>query len=353
MGGLLAALLVALALPVQALAAGPIAPAQTCSLTLDYHEGKTPLTGVGFSIYQVATVDETGELAATEAFTQFHLNIRGKDDAAWRALASTLEGYILRDKIPATAAGTTDSQGRLTFSPLPTGLYLVLGDRLTLEGKVYDPQPFMVLLPTLDKVEDAWAYQVTVTPKHTVRDEPSEPTPQTVSRKVLKVWKDTDHEEERPQEVVVQLLRNGDVYDTVTLSNHNGWRYTWTGLDANDDWNVVEELMDDYMVEVTQEGITFVVTNTYTEDLPDEPTPEGPGPEPTPQPTPGIPDEPDEPGKPTNPDTPPEDLDIPDEGVPLAKLPQTGQLWWPVPFMLCGGLVFLIAGLLQRRRYEA
>lgn len=32
------------------------------------------------------------------------------------------------------------------------------------------------------------------------------------------------------------------------------------------------------------------------------------------------------------------------------KLPQTGQLWWPVPVLTCGGLGCIVVGLLRRRR---
>lgn len=34
------------------------------------------------------------------------------------------------------------------------------------------------------------------------------------------------------------------------------------------------------------------------------------------------------------------------------KLPQTGQLWWPVPMLLCVGLACVVVGLVRRRRDE-
>lgn len=34
------------------------------------------------------------------------------------------------------------------------------------------------------------------------------------------------------------------------------------------------------------------------------------------------------------------------------KLPQTGQLWWPVPVLVCAGLGFIVVGLLRRREAE-
>ena len=42
-----------------------------------------------------------------------------------------------------------------------------------------------------------------------------------------------------------------------------------------------------------------------------------------------------------------------DEDVPLSGyLPQTGVLWWPVPIMLCLGILLLTVGTLCRRRDE-
>lgn len=317
---LMAALLL---LPVPALAAGSIDTGREVQLTISYQDGKTALSGAAFDIYRVAAVDATGELTPVSPFDQFNVDIRGKNDAAWKALASTLEGYVLRDDIKPTDSGKTDRQGLLTFpnqaEHLEQGLYLVLGHRHTQGGRIYDAAPFMVLLPALDEDANDWLYDVTVNPKH---ESSPEPDGDTITRKVLKVWADEGHEKDRPQEVIVQLLRDGKVFDTVTLNAANNWRYTWDDLDDRYTWTVVEKELKDYTVTVTREGVTFVVTNTYTEDIPDEPTPT----------TPTTPTTPDTPGKPT--------------------LPQTGQLWWPVPLLLAVGLLFLVLGLLRRRRSE-
>jgi LPXTG-motif cell wall-anchored protein len=43
-------------------------------------------------------------------------------------------------------------------------------------------------------------------------------------------------------------------------------------------------------------------------------------------------------------------VEINDENVPLAdKLPQTGQLWWPIPMLLAFGMLFILTGILRRR----
>ena len=49
---------------------------------------------------------------------------------------------------------------------------------------------------------------------------------------VTKVWDDTDDQDGyRPDDVTVNLLADGKIIDTVTLSEENEWSYAWTKLD--------------------------------------------------------------------------------------------------------------------------
>lgn len=327
-------LMLLMLLPVQVLAEGDIDLNQDVSLTLSCHDGETPLTGAESDIYLAATVDEYGELTPTEDFKQFDVNIRGENDDAWRELASTMEGYVLKNGIAPTDSGETDKQGILEFpcnqKKLQPGLYLVLGQSHTQGGRVYEASPFLVMLPGRDQETGEWIYDVTAEPK--LDSEPVPEVPGTVTRKVLKVWKDEGHEKERPQEITVQLLQDGRVFDTVTLNADSNWRHTWTDLDRDHKWTVVENEVENYTAAVTREGITFVVTNTYDEDVPDESEPSETEPsesEPS-ESEPPVP--PSNPGKPTRP-----------------NLPNTGQLWWPVPVLLAGGFLLIVVGVIRRR----
>lgn len=306
---LLSLLAIVMLVPMNALAAGSIDLDRNVSLTVSCQDDKIPLVGAQFDIYLVATVDEYGKLTATSTFKQFNVDIRGKNDEAWYTLASTLEGYILRDKINPTDSGETDGSGLVSFpnslNSLTAGVYLVLGHRHIQNGYYYDALPFMVMLPGVDHKANDWIYDVSAIAKHDSKPVPDEPD--TDTRKVLKIWEDEGHEQERPQEVIVQLFRNREVYDTVTLNAANNWRYMWTDLDNSYKWTVVEKDVKGYTAEVTREGMTFVVTNTYDENVPDKPT----------------------------------------TGKPV--LPQTGQLWWPVPVMIMAGLLFVVIGLVRRR----
>jgi len=320
--------LLAGSLPVCAQAAGPVDRNRAADLTISYVNDKTALKGAVFHIYQVAEMDSLGKLTETEAFRDYPVDIRGENDEAWKTLATTLEGYVLRDAVTPDRSGETDKAGLLTLADMPHGLYLVLSEEHQQGGRIYETIPFFVLLPSRDRETDEWLYDVTVTPKLNSRPNGGGGGgggSETLTRKVLKVWNDEGSEELRPEEITVQLLRDGKVFDTVTLTADNNWRHTWTELDAELDWTVVEKEPEGYTVEVTREGVTFVITNTPEDvELPEPPTPVGPG-EPPP-------------------------VELPDEPVPSGpKLPQTGQLWWPVPTLVSAGLLLILAGLLRRR----
>ncbi len=305
----------ALMLTAQGFAAETIDPAQAVSMTVSYHDEYTTLAGASFRIYLVATVDASGTLRVTDSFKPYSVDIQAKDGGTWKSLATTLEGYALRDGLTPTDSGVTDELGCLRFptggGTLTQGLYLVLGQRHTQGGIRYDVMPFMVMLPTWDSAKGVWLYDVAADPKY----EATPDVPSTVTRKVLKVWDDAGSESARPKEISVQLLRDGKVYDTVTLNAKNSWRYTWDELGGGYSWTVVEKELSGYTVRVERDGASFLVTNTATPETP-----------PTPTPTP----------------TPPSGK----------KLPQTGQLWWPVPVLAAAGLAFLVVGALVRRRRD-
>lgn len=303
-------------------AAGSIDLTRKPTLTLTCRDGKTALSGAKFSIYRVADADETGELTARSEFDEFDLDIRGKNDRRWREMAQTLESYVLRRELTPADSGKTDKTGMLTFptqgKTLAAGLYLVIGERHTQGGNDYDAEPFFVLLPTQDLENNEWVYDVSANVKFGKTPVPDDGD--TVTRKVLKVWDDDGAEDSRPQEITVELLRNGKVYDTVKLSEKNNWRYTWLDLDADARWSVTEKTVSGYTVSITREGITFVVTNTKKPDRTD---------------TPDTPVKPSNPSKPSSPAKP--------------TLPQTGAVWWHVEALALSGLVFLLLGALDRK----
>lgn len=348
--------------PIQTRAAGDQA-----KLTIQYQQEGTPLRGVSFDLYYVATVDDNAVFKLTEAFARYydHINFRNLSSAEWKNLAEMLRTYAQRDGIQPVASGQTQADGTVTFSGLTPGLYLAAGKNFTQGDYDYVTEPFLAALSDGNAAVTATAKFTRQ--RHTTPSTPSEPTKSTVERKVLKSWKG---EGAHPDAVTIQLLKNGAVYDTVTLNDANNWRYTWSDLDKYEngtliDWQVTESAVSGYKVSVSQEGVTFLITNTKDEpntpsdpNTPDEPIIDIPDDD---IPTTDLPDQPTDPSQP--------DTDIPDNDTPRApaepdqpsktttttkkdKLPQTGALWWPVPVLAAGGLLCLILGVVTKKGNE-
>ena len=263
--------------PVQVFAAGAIDVNKAVHLKIQYIHDKTPVSDVPFDLYYIASVDAYGEFTLAGDFQKYPVMVNGLSTDAWRTLAETLAVYADRDQLKPLDSGKTNAEGNLSFPnkqpSLKPGLYLAVGRKLVKSGYTYTTEPFLVALPNLDRENNAWVYDVTATPKHTQTENPPAPPEQTVERRVLKIWKD-DIPQSRPKEIVIQLLKDGVIYDTVTLNAVNNWRYTWEKLPAyNKDgskivWSVVEKEPEGYTVLIARDGVTFIVTNTYAPDKP-------------------------------------------------------------------------------------
>lgn len=304
-------------LPMSAFAADPIDTSAKGSLTVDYRYESSPISGAAFEIFKIADVDPYVNFTLTQKFAKYPVQLEDNTVESWNSMALTMKGYVQADSIAPDYTATTGSDGKFTLNNLTPGLYLVVGAKHTIGEYTYTTAPFIVSVPGRDAETDEWIYDVTVVPKPSRDENPTdEPTDRVVTRKVLKVWDDKGHVSKRPKEITVQLLKDGEVYETVTLNAANNWRYAWDNLPAyNEDgtkieWTVVEKDVSGYTVKVEQDGITFVITNKYT---------------------------------------PP--ATTPTETKP-PKLPQTGLMWWPVPLLAFLGIAFLAVGFVRRRSHE-
>ncbi|MBQ4051850.1 MAG: Cna B-type domain-containing protein [Oscillospiraceae bacterium] len=95
---------------------------------------------------------------------------------------------------------------------------------------------------------------------------------------VHKVWNDNGSDL-RPGSIDVDLLRDGEVYDSVSLSESNQWSYTWDKLNDRYDWSVSESgVPDGYEADYSRDGTVVMIVNTLTEEIEEEDPPlAGPG----------------------------------------------------------------------------
>lgn len=307
-----------------------------------------------FSIYKVAEYGKNGKYHATKEFEDYDVNWNGLTGAQGRELAKTLEGYVLRDEIIPLKNRRIDS-GKAVFDSLEKGYYLILGEQVKENHKIYKPMPILAGIPSVSK-NGKNSYDLVLAPKYDVEDE--EELDEKEDQKVIKIWKDADGTEVRPASVTVQLLRNGEVYDEVKLNESNNWQYTWKNLSKKYEWHVVEkEVPEGYTVTITKEGNTIIIENTYG-DGGEEGTTEEEGSSGSDDGFTGS-DEgstgsedtsTDDTGTGTGTDTSTGEVPGDTPGKEKDKLPQTGQLWWPVPILAIAGIGVFTIGWVRKVR---
>ena len=287
----------------------------------------------------------------------------------WPDRAKTLAGYTVKKNFN-TREGfeknhyspTLDADAKTaTKTDLKNGLYLITIDSITSGRTTYNFTPILRCLPSLDQEGKKWEAVQRVDSKY---DDPtsgggnSGDSP--ISIKVRKDWKDEGQKSDRPESVTVELLRNGKSYGgTKKLDESGGWTAIWNNLPSSGTYVVNEiSISDKYTVLANQEGNTWVITNTHTTDIEDPDTPLDPGPGGDPGTGGDIPPTNiDDPDVPLDPGRTPGDnaTNIKDPASPAnaAKLPQTGQLWWPVPILAVAGIAFFSIGWLRSRKDES
>lgn len=277
-----------------------------CSLTVHFAEGSRNFSDGTFRIYKVAQLSEAASPTLCAPFDEYPISLEELDSAGWRALAQTLEGYVAADKIQPQQQAQTDEAGNVVFSGLQTGVYLVAGERYQSDEKNFALEPFLISLPNYDQADKQWNYDAVASAKYEAVENPTAESG--TARSVQKIWKDQGAESQRPDSVTVQLLQNGQVYETVTLSQENNWKFEWNNLPSDSCWLLVEkDVPEGYTVSVEQEGNVFVLTNTYRQTVADV--------------------------------------------QPVAPaLPQTGVYWWPVPLLAGAGVVMFVIGWSEARK---
>lgn len=217
---------------------------------------------------------------SVDSFSRYSIDLKQDVQGA----ANALENRILMDGIEADACVTSDSSGKASFTGLESGIYLVVGKEVFQNGVFYMPQVSLVSLSGNLSVDLKYETSVKLSRIH-----------------VLKVWK-KDNKKSRPKSIEVCLLRSdGVVVDKVILNSDNQWSTTWENLSTSYTYSVMEtSVPSGYKESCTREKDTIVLTNTGSDKY---------------------------------------RVEKKDE-----VLPNSGQLWWPVPVLLFVGLVLFGLG---------
>ena len=279
------------------------------SITITYSHGDVTFPGLEVYAYRIADVDNYQYYSLVKPFSDYPVSIHNmQSQQQWKNLATTLTGYIYADNLPADAMVITDHEGVVIMNYMQPGMYLILGTAAENESEIVVFESFFAYLPQYN--DGQWNYNVSLKPKYS--------TPiQKTEYSVVKLWQDTDHSDKRPQQVEVEIYRDGTLYKTEILNDANGWKYTWQTPAGPEKWSVVEKnVPDGYSVSVSENGGVFSIVNSYTPPPSDNP-----------------------------PDDPPPPPHIPDTS-------DTYDIYIYSSLMCVSGLLLIILGVYRNRRYN-
>lgn len=274
------------------------------SLNLICRRDDTILVGMEWRIYRVGKM-QGKELVLEGDFAKYSVSLGELTADENMKAAKTLESYAVADNIPILKNGKTDSKGELKFNGLETGVYLAAGTNLISGEVIYVPSTFLINIAEENAELSYDAY-----PKFIMRS-----TNDFYNKyAVKKVWKgDESALADRPVEIDVEIYCDGSLYDTIKLNSENNWQYSWLSEKDKKNWSVVERnIPSEYTVAIDHNETQFIIENTYKKST-----------------------------------TPPVTTTVSKE-----KIPQTGQLWWPVIPMVGGGVVMIGIGAFLRPKKD-
>ena len=252
-------------------AKAPISPGKDCTLGISYTCDDMFFPGQTVLLYKIADISADFQYTPTASFAASGLVLNGiQTNSEWNVIRSTLESLILAKQIAPDHCSVTDDAGQAIFGPIKPGLYLASAVTVVQNGVHYSFDSALISLPGLN-TEGLWQYEVAIAAKPAILP-PINPDEE-ITLKVIKLWKSDEDRKTRPKSIDVEIFRDGTSYQKVTLSEDNLWSYSWTAKNDGATWKVVERnVPKGYVTTVQQRGTTFVLTNTLTPEVPNDPT---------------------------------------------------------------------------------
>lgn len=238
----------------------------------------------GLEVSICKVADRMGnEYQTAKGFENSGISVNGLLQDPSVANGEFLLAYILENGVSSVSIASVS--GKAVFPALDQGIWLVYCEK----DQEYYFNPYFAFLPQV--VNGKLYYEVDATPK----------TENQISNNqsiyIVKKWEDNNNAaKKRPEQILVDLKLEGKTLDTVKLHAGNGWSYTFTNLPEGDGYRVEEHEVTGYRAQYSgdiENG--FIITNIYDED----------------------------------------------------KLPQTGQLWWPITILAVAGIAFVVLGIVE------
>ena len=320
-------------------------------LTLICEVEGEPIKGMRWEAFRIGSFD--GEKITIEGeFAKYPVYIDEISASAFADAASTLRDYAFSFKIKSDGSGTSKNDGSVTFRNLENGVYLVAA-RLMVKGEVsYYPTPALVVVDYEINPENVIYPKISTAVIMAGQSEYYE---------LKKIWENSENLPYKPTEIVVDLYRDFEFFRTVTLTEENDWFYSWENSYVAE-WSIIERrIPEGCCVIYRNDGRRYVMVNTYVPDFefdwemdfapPVTTVTTVPTTTETTTTTTVVPVSSDVTESSTSTSTTETTTKITTTKkitvkatTTSSKLPQTGQLWWPVPVMAISGLLLMAAG---------
>lgn len=282
---------------------------------LSQHNGE-PIDNIKWNVFKIADFQNESYVFSGE-FSDCSEQINDSSTSQLQETASSLELYTKVNEIVPFLSATSE-EGNVSYKDVPCGMFLITGTPVTIEDTYYMPSPSIITITEDDCIKE----ELQVVPKFRVM--PYSERIFDFSCLIKTTWND-DNSSARPTSIKVILMRNGKKYDTAVLSELNNWSHQWNYLSSEFEWSVIEETVpDNYTVTYketklnasnsSEHDIEFTINNTLV----------------------------------TTESTTATTTTATTTTTSILKntkiLPQTGQLWWPVPILSCCGLIIFGIG---------
>lgn len=320
------------------------------NVTFICEKDKKVIPDIEWRLYRVGSYDGS-KITLEGDFAQYRITFGDYSGTALANAAATLENYVIVEKPQPDAVGVSNENGRVSFNTLKNGTYLAVAKRKKEAEKTTVPAP------TLINVDASSVDSLKVYPKFKILmtlDAIEE------SYEVRKIWENPNNLPLKKTEITLGIYEDGELVETVVLNEENNWEYHWMVYEYAD-WRVIElDLPEDCSVIYRSDGRYYAVVNTYEpdNDFPKVTTVSGDSSVTTTSTaqqnetetrtttTKFVVDGGEFDTRTSSTVSSPNSTSttISGGGSGGGKIPQTGQLWWPVPVLIIMGLGLIAIG---------
>lgn len=208
-------------------------------------KGENNIVGAEIQIIQIGKVNIINNNLVFEYIDELNdCNYKLSDENI-----KNIEVCIQNKKLNVTTK-ITDNNGKVLFDNLNLGVYYI--KQINKIKNFSQMDPILIMLPK--EINNSFEYNIDASPKVEILD--------LTDIKIKKIW-NTDKKDKILNHVTIELYKDKEKIETVTLNEENNWEIVIEGLPKSDSYSVKEiNLPKGYTVTYNLNEYTFTVTNT-------------------------------------------------------------------------------------------